>query len=116
MPKKFNGGKAYHGSSAVEGGKLRGATDTDYFYFFCPSCPGEHLLRVLDYELRAESPKFPYPELKPTPAKGFVLAFKVHCQKCGLTDFVKIGNLGWQAGTHSEALKKTCLCPTGRTT
>lgn len=106
MAKRFNGGKAYHGSSLVKGGKLRGATDSDYFYFFCPSCPGEHLLRVLDYAVHIEKEEFPYPETKPVPAKCFVLAFKVHCQKCGLTDFVKIGNLGWQEGTHGEALKR----------
>ncbi len=39
-----------HGTEAVQSGRLRGATDaTDYFYFFCPTCPGDHLLRILDY-------------------------------------------------------------------
>ncbi len=36
---KFNNGKPYHGSNAVEGGKLKGATDTDYFYFFLSKMP-----------------------------------------------------------------------------
>jgi len=36
---KSNRGKAYHGSSAVEGGKLKGRTGTtDYFFFVCPKC------------------------------------------------------------------------------
>lgn len=31
---KFNNGKPYHGSDAISGGGLTGATDgTDYFYF-----------------------------------------------------------------------------------
>lgn len=106
MTKKFNEGRAYHGSDAVKGGQLRGATDSDYFYFFCPFCPDDELMRVLDFEVRAEAPDASYPELAPVSAKSFVIAFKVHCQKCGLTDFVKIGNRGWQGGTHGEALRK----------
>ncbi len=47
--RKFNHGRPYHGSKSVEHGKLRGATDTDYFYFFCPQCPGEQILRVLEW-------------------------------------------------------------------
>ena len=28
---------------------MRGATDvTEYFYFFCPKCPDDRLLRILD--------------------------------------------------------------------
>lgn len=106
---KFNSGKPYHGSSAVSGGKLKGATDTDYFYFFCPSCPDSEMLRVLDYEVRAEQADNPYnAQLKPREPKakrGFTLAFKVHCGRCGLTDFVKVSNLGWQGGSHSAVSK-----------
>ena len=103
---KFNGGKPYHGSSEVEGGRLRGATDTDYFYFFCPKCPNDEILRVLDYDVRQEMPDNPYNEKlgKPKAERGFVLAFKLHCQRCGFTDFTKIGNLGWQGGEHRKTV------------
>jgi ribosomal protein S27AE len=104
--RKFNGGKAYHGSEAVQEGRLRGATDTDYFYFFCPRCPDDEMLRVLDYEVRADGKENPYNEQlgRPKAARGFILAFKLHCQRCGFTDFTKVGNLGWQGGKHSQAL------------
>ncbi len=45
---KFNNGKPYHGSNAVSHGKLRGATDTDYFYFFCPKCAHRQIMRILE--------------------------------------------------------------------
>lgn len=105
MQTKFNDGKAYCSSDAVKGGKLHGATDSDYFYFFCPSCSNNQLMRILDYDIQVEHPEIPHPDLKPKAARGFVLAFMLHCPKCGLTDFTKIGNLRWQEGTHSEALK-----------
>ncbi len=102
---KFNKGKAYHGSESVMNGGLKGSTDTNYFYFFCPKCPDQEIMRVLDYEVRAEHPENPYnTELSPKASKGFTLAFKVYCQKCKHTDFVKISNMGWQGGKHSEAL------------
>jgi hypothetical protein len=109
---KFNGGKAYHGSEAVTGGRLRGATDTDYFYFFCPVCPGEEILRVLDFEVRHEQADTPYnATLTPKSSKGFVVALKLHCQRCGLTDFTKISNLGWQGGQHADTLAKKSDMP-----
>lgn len=105
MLTKFNDGKAFSCSDAIKGGKLQGATDTDYFYFFCPTCSDKQLMRILDYDVQVEHAETPYPDLRPKAAKGFVLAFKLHCPKCGLTDFTKIGNLRWQKGTHDEALK-----------
>jgi hypothetical protein len=63
---RFNHGEGYHSSEAVTEGKLRGATDTDYFYFFCPKCPDDEILRILDYEVRSEQPDNPYnKELNP---------------------------------------------------
>lgn len=104
--KKFNGGKPYHGSENVSDGKLKGATDTDYFYFFCPKCPESEILRVLDYEVRHEQAANPYnDQLKSKAAKGFTIALKLHCEKCGMTDFVKVSNLGWQGGKHSATLR-----------
>ena len=39
--KRFNNGKPYCGSAMAQGGGLSSATDTDYFYFFCPKCLGK---------------------------------------------------------------------------
>ena len=100
MRKKFNNGKPFHGSSAVQDGKLQGATDTDYFYFFCPKCGDRNILRILDFEARTLIEKNSYDaQMKSKAACGFTLAFKLHCDKCRMTDFVKVSNLGWQAGS-----------------
>ena len=49
----FNNGKPYHGSEQVIHGKLKGATgETDYFYFFCPRCPDNEVVRILEYGVR----------------------------------------------------------------
>ncbi len=99
MTAKFNRGKAYHGSDAVTKGKLQGATDTDYFYFFCPTCDGKQIMRLLDYDVCQEQPDNPYnSQLKSKAEKSFTIAFKMHCENCNLTDFVKVSNLGWQGG------------------
>ena len=104
----FNDGKPYHGSSAVEDGKLTGATDrTDYFYFFCPNCPEKRLLRPLDYAIHAEKVEHPYKDHVDVVApKGFTPVFKLLCDKCLFTDFVKVSNMGWQGGTHEQALRR----------
>ncbi len=105
MATSFNQGKPYHGSDAVCAGKLQGATDTDYFYFFCSRCEGKHIVRLLDYEVRHEQAGNPYnDQLKSTAPKSFILAFKLHCEKCDLTDFVKIGNLGLQGGEFKHVI------------
>ena len=106
--RKFNGGKPYHGSNSVAGGKLRGATgETDYFYFFCPQCPDDEIMRILEYGIHAEEPKNPYDEHCKSKARyGFTLAFKLHCEKCGHTDFVKISNTSWQGGQHQGILDR----------
>ncbi|MFC1636604.1 hypothetical protein ACFL5Z_17375 [Planctomycetota bacterium] len=103
----FNDGKPYHGSEAVTGGKLKGATDTrDYFYFFCPQCPDQQIMRILDYCVHAIEAQNSYNDFfKEKATEGFTLAFKLHCDKCEHTDFVKISNTGWQGGTYSEALR-----------
>lgn len=99
MTGKFNRGKPYHGSNAVSKGKLRGATDTDYFYFLCPQCRDNQILRLLDYDISEALNENPYDDqLRSKAAKGFTLAFKIYCEKCKLTDFVKLSNLGSQCG------------------
>ena len=104
---KFNNGKPYHGSEAVMNGGLTGSTDTDYFYFFCPQCPDKYIMRILEYEVRNETPDNPYnAEFKKKAKCGFTLVFKLYCENCEHTDFVKISNTGWQNGTHADALRK----------
>ena len=96
---KFNAGKPYHGSATVQDGKLVGTTDTDYFYFFCPKCPPCTILRLLDYDMRAEQPDNPYnSDLKSKAVRSFTFAIKLQCESCGFKDFVKLSNLGWQGG------------------
>ena len=106
--RKFNGGKAYHGSSDVKDGNLHGATgESDYFYFFCPKCPGDEVMRILEYGPHAEETENPYNDKCKSKAKyGFTLAFKLHCEKCSHTDFVKVSNTGWQGGQHQQILSR----------
>jgi predicted RNA-binding Zn-ribbon protein involved in translation (DUF1610 family) len=111
MAAKFNSGKPYHGSSLVSGGRLTGATSTDYFYFFCPKCGERTILRILEYcehgpESKANFDIMATEYNSQTKGKklkyGFALAFKLYCESCGLTDFVKISNVGFQGGQLPE--------------
>ena len=103
--KEFNNGKPYGGTSAAQRGGLTGATDTDYFYFFCPICTDKHIMRVLEYGVREETTENPYnSKFKKNAKNGFTLVFKVYCENCKHSDFVKISNTGLQGGTHEQAL------------
>ena len=99
MNKRFNNGKPYHGEKVMNG-RLRGSTNTDYFYFYCPDCEGEQIMRILDFgEHRPTSPDNKYNDCFEQKAEiGFTLVFKLYCEQCNLTDFVKISNEGLQAG------------------
>ena len=99
MNKRFNNGKPYHGEKVMNG-RLRGSTDTDYFYFYCPDCEGAQIMRILDFgEHRPTSPDNKYNDCFEQKAEiGFTLVFKLYCEQCNLTDFVKISNEGLQAG------------------
>jgi len=103
---KFNNGKPYHGSEDVEGGKLRGQTDqSDYFYFLCPKCDGDQIMRVLEYGIRDYNEENEYNKSYKKKAKdGFILAFHLYCEKCKFDDFVKMSNTGWQEGSIQDQL------------
>lgn len=100
--------KLPHGTECVLDGRLRGATDvTDYFYFFCPKCPDDRLLRILDYQLIHEEPGNKYNNIcKRMAHRSFIIGFDIACEQCGLRERVKISNMGWQDGTHSAALRR----------
>ncbi len=104
---KFNNGKPYHGIEKIRHGRLEGAIDnTDYFYFFCPNCPDHEIMRILEFGEHAKEPSNEYNAQCKSKAKyGFTLVFKLHCERCGCSDFVKISNTGWQGGKHSEVMK-----------
>jgi len=88
----FNQGRAYHGSLAVEGGKLKGATgNTDYFFFICPKCEGDQTMRVMEYTARTPAPPVERTERK-KPTRYFNLAFRLYCPVCQFEDFIKIDN------------------------
>lgn len=98
----LNNAQSYHGSQKVTGGRLTGTTDTDYFYFFCPDCGNRQVMRILDYGLHfEEGGAGQYPE-EPKQPQTFVIALKLYCPACKLTDHVKIGNTGWQGGRLPE--------------
>ena len=81
--KRFNNGGLYGGSAMAQGGGLTGATDTGYFYFFCPKCPGKYIMRILEYGVREEIPENPYnSEFKRKAKNGFILAFRLYCENC----------------------------------
>lgn len=104
---KFNNGKSYHGSREIMEGRLEGATgESDYFYFFCPKCPNREIMRILEYGEHSKEPKNKYNNACKSKAKySFTLVFKLYCEKCGYTDYVKISNTGWQRGNHSTILR-----------
>ena len=101
---KFNSGKPYHGSSAVEGGKLKGQTDTDYFYFLCPRCADNTVLQILDYDVVKDGPVEYAPEDRTKAKRDFILVFQIYCTSCKLSDFVKLSNTGWQVGKLTDQL------------
>jgi hypothetical protein len=105
---QFNNGKPYHGSREVFGGRLEGATgETDYFYFFCPKCPHREIMRILEYGEHERHPVNEYnAQCKSKARYGFTLVFKLWCEKCGHSDFVKVSNTCWQGGKQSALLAR----------
>jgi hypothetical protein len=66
-----------HGTNRVQGGRLGGQTDTDYFCFICPEC---------EQILQAE----PLHMIRLAENQGYVLHVGVFCNACKLCDLVKI--------------------------
>ena len=89
--KPFNDGKIFHGSDAVQSGSLTGATDTDYFYFFCPTCPDNERVRLLDCTFVRSD--LDYDDAAGALKRSFILAFEFVCRKCGHHDFFKVANV-----------------------
>tara|TARA_B100001964_G_C14118949_1_gene547411 strand:- start:237 stop:605 length:369 start_codon:yes stop_codon:yes gene_type:complete len=101
--RKFNKGKGFHGSREISGGKLKGATDTDYLYVFCPRCRDTEILQVLDFTIVINGPVKYAPKARPKAKRDFVIAFELWCDKCKLHDFFKISNIGWQSGRFKNS-------------
>lgn len=75
-----------HGTNEVQGGKLEGSTETDYFYFDCPRCGANQY--GLDVELlgiRDDS--------GPSHPMARTILLGLNCQLCGLRDLTKIACL-----------------------
>lgn len=88
----FNRGQPYHGSEAVTGGNLKGKTGTtDYFFFLCPKCADDQVMRILEYDFRKAASPVERQE-KRTPVEHFNLAFHLYCPNCQFEDFIKIDN------------------------
>jgi hypothetical protein len=65
-------------------------------------------MRILEYgEHAPQEPASRYNDDCKNKAKyGFTLAFNLHCENCGYTDYVKLSNTGWQGGSHKESLAR----------
>lgn len=56
----------------------------------------------------ALSAKHPYTyHVDVVASEGFALAFRLLCDNCLSRDSVKVSNMGWQGGTHDDALRRT---------
>lgn len=96
--------KSFTSSGNVNGGRLIGSTDTDYFYFFCPKCKDTNILQVFDYQIVEDKPVEYMKEERKKHKKDFIIKFDLYCPKCKMRDIVKISNSGWQGGKLKETL------------
>jgi len=108
--------KLTHGSERVEYGKLKGATgDTDYFHFFCPRCPDDWVLRILDFEIMRDEAGNEYnADCMSESPRTFTILFTIFCERCRFKDCVKISNDTWQGGKHAVILGETDSGSTSR--
>jgi len=64
-------------------------------------------MRILDYDMHYQEEENEYNQYcKSKAKKAFTLVFQLYCENCKHKDFVKISNLGWQGGTHEDALMR----------
>jgi ribosomal protein L44E len=107
----FADGKPFHGSETVQAGRLKGRTDTDYFYFFCPNCKDTTVLQILDYTVREDGPVLHNKEQRKLARRDFSIAFELHCRECNMHDFVKISSILRWGGKlkHSPAFRAARL-------
>lgn len=89
---------SFKSSGNVNGGRLIGATDTDYFYFFCPECKDTNILQILDFQTDAKEHVEYNQEDRKNHKRDFIVKFDLYCPKCKMRDIVKISNTGWQDG------------------
>ena len=101
----------WHGSKNVMGGKLIGTTDTDYFYFKCPTCG--NILVPTDfffvdtkdtdhYKAKNKAIKKAIPQVK----QLGILKIELYCRKCKKKDYTKISSLGWLGGKFDNLVER----------
>lgn len=88
-------------SYQIMGGRLRGITDSDYFYFRCPSC--KNILQITNYEtFLNQPPSKEIEETAPAIEKIFIIGLKLHCSSCFFEDYIKITNTARLEGKIKE--------------
>ncbi len=110
----------YHGTHKIQAGKLIGATDSDYFHFFCPRCGPHVTCRDLEQAGIPMTPRPPDARIAfsfdieligirgQTNGRGHTettIILGLHCARCKLTDLVKIPTLL----TPGYQFRPTCL-------
>jgi len=76
-----------------------------YFYFFCPVCPDNEVVRIIDYGINSKMGFNLLNKSYKNKAKvQFTLAFHLVCEKCGHQDYIKISNMGKQTGSSENIL------------
>src|SRR5712691_4556951 len=83
---------------AVEGGLLVGLTDTDYFYFQCPTCGNSQILQTPRLQRARRRTSRVRAGVSEEARRDFTIGFELYCRNCGFHDFVKVSNTGWQGG------------------
>jgi len=78
--------KSAHGSDKIMEGKLKGTTDTDYFYFLCPDC--KEIMELKNYHIHKYKDD----------SKAIRITLELYCRKCKYYDYTKISNVGWVGG------------------
>ena len=86
-----------------ERSQVTGAADTDYYYFFCPNCGDDEILRLLDCRVLLDGPVEYTRELRPKAKKEFINSYERYCPKCQFHDVIKLSNVGLQGGRLKDS-------------